>query len=253
MNALEVSKLSYEYPDGTVAIRDLAISLEQNKTVGILGPNGAGKSTFMLHLNGTLRGRGEIIIDGIRLDNSTIKEIRRRVGLVFQDPDDQLFLSSVYDDVAFGPLNMGLSVSEIEDAVKIALTRVNMEKFAHKPAHHLSFGQKKLVAMATVLSMDPSIMVLDEPSSNLDPRARRNMIKLLQNLDVTKIISTHDMDLAWEICDMVVIMYEGRIVRTAATKDILTDEEMLVGYGLEAPVAARLDKAGRKESGSDER
>lgn len=239
MKAIEIANLSFSYPDGTQALKDISVAIEAGRTLGILGPNGAGKSTLLLHLNGILRGEGQIRIDGIDISEDNLRVIRRRVGLVFQDPDDQLFLASVYDDVAFGPINLGLGKEAVSEAVTHALKEVGMERFAHKAAYHLSFGQKKLVALATVLAMSPTTMVLDEPSSNLDPRARREMIGLLRTIKATKIISTHDMDLAWSLCEDVVIMQDGGIVASGLTSEIMINERLLLDTGLECPLAAK--------------
>lgn len=233
--AVEIKDLHYSYPDGTEALRGVDLVVEEGESVGIVGPNGAGKSTLLLHLNGILMGRGEVKIFGMPVIKPNLKEIRRRVGLVFQDPDDQLFSPTVFDDVAFGPLNIGLSPEEVEWAVKKALQQVGLEGFEKRSAFHLSFGQKKRAAIATVLSMNPDLLVLDEPSSNLDPRARRELSELLQSLKITKIIVTHDLPFVFENCERVVVMSEGKVVADGEVFSILSDGGLLERYGLELP------------------
>ncbi len=233
--AIEIKNLSYTYPDGTGALKDVNITIDNGEIVGLLGPNGAGKSTLILHLNGTLNGNGQIRVLGLEFSRENLREIRRLVGLVFQDPDDQLFLSTVFDDVAFGPLNMGLSPQEAGERVKDALFQVGMEEVVSKSSHHLSLGEKKRVAIATVLATQPEILVMDEPTSNLDPRTRRNLIGLLKNLPQTKIIATHDMNLAWELCRRAIIMDEGSVVADGIREQVLCNEELLLQYGLELP------------------
>jgi cobalt/nickel transport system ATP-binding protein len=233
--AVEIKSLLYSYPDGTLALRGINLVIEEGESVGIVGPNGAGKSTLLLHLNGILMGNGDIRIFGLPVEKKNLQEIRRRVGLVFQDPDDQLFCPTVFDDVAFGPINMGLSKEEVSLAVSRALREVGVEGKERRPAHHLSYGQKKRVSIATVLSMRPDLLILDEPSSNLDPRARRELSEFLQGLRITKIVVTHDLPFVFENCDRVIILSGGRIVADGDAFDILSDEDLLTEYGLELP------------------
>jgi cobalt/nickel transport system ATP-binding protein len=233
--AVEINKLVYSYPDGTLALRGVNLTIEEGESVGIVGPNGAGKSTLLLHLNGILMGRGEVRIFGLPVDKQNLREIRRRVGLVFQDPDDQLFSPTVFDDVAFGPMNMGFSREEVAAAVSRALQEVGVTGQEKRSAHHLSYGQKKRVAIATVLSMNPDLLVLDEPSSNLDPRARREFSELLQGMKITKILVTHDLPFVFENCDRVVVMSGGKVAADGEAFDILSNEELLSEYGLELP------------------
>jgi len=233
--AVEIRDLHYAYPDGTVALRGVNLLVEEGESVGIVGPNGAGKSTLLLHLNGILTGRGEIRIFGLPVEKKNLQEIRRRVGLVFQDPDDQLFSPTVYDDVAFGPMNMGLSRQEVAAAVDRALREVGLAGLEKRSAYHLSFGQKKRAAIATVLSMNPDLLVLDEPSSNLDPRARREFSELLQGMRITKIVVTHDLPFVFENCERVVVMDGGKVVADGEVFSILSDEEILKAHGLELP------------------
>lgn len=233
--AVEAQDLHFAYPDGTEVLRGVGFTIRQGDSVAIIGPNGAGKTTLLLHLNGILRGTGNLHIFGLAVEDKNLREIRRQVGVVFQDPEDQLFLTSVAQDVAFGPANMGLEKDEIALRVKEALAAVGMQGYADRPAHHLSFGQKKRVATATVLAMRPEILVLDEPSSNLDPKSRRQLIHILQDLPVTKIIVTHDLPVAYELCERALILAEGRIVADGPTEDILLDEALLAAHDLELP------------------
>jgi cobalt/nickel transport system ATP-binding protein len=233
--AIEMKGVRFAYPDGTLALDGIDLVVEEGESVGVVGPNGAGKSTLLLHLNGILRGGGEVSIFGLPVKKENLKEIRRRVGLVFQDPDDQLFSPTVFDDVAFGPVNMGLPVEEVKREVKRALAAVGMEGTEKRSAHHLSFGQQKRVSIATVLSMRPDLLVLDEPSSNLDPRARRELSELLQGLPITKVVVTHDLPFVFEICDRVVVLEGGKVAADGEAFSILSDEEMLARHGLEMP------------------
>jgi len=233
--AVEMQDVEYTYPDGTPALRGVDLAIEAGESVALIGPNGAGKSTLLLHLNGILRGRGEVRIFGLAVSQDNLREIRRRVGLVFQDPDDQLFLTTVAEDVAFGPLNMGLSRAEVADRVHQALEAVGMAHAGDRAAHHLSFGERKRVATATVLAMRPELLVLDEPSSNLDPRGRRGLIELLNRLPVTRLVVTHDLPYAYESCTRAVILAEGRVAGDGPIEQILSDEDLLQRYGLELP------------------
>ncbi|GFP22759.1 cobalt/nickel transport system ATP-binding protein [Candidatus Hakubella thermalkaliphila] len=233
--AIEIRNLRYTYPDGTQALKDVNLRVENGESVAIIGPNGAGKSTLLLHLNGILKGEGEVKIFGLSVSNSNIKEVRRRVGLVFQDPDDQLFCPSVFDDVAFGPINMGLPHDEVILRTEMALGAVGLPGFEKKSAYHLSLGQKKRAAIATVLSMQPDILAIDEPSSNLDPRSRRELIKVLRSLPVTKILITHDLPFVVEICKRTIIMDEGKVVADGKVEEIFSDGALLEIHGLEIP------------------
>jgi cobalt/nickel transport system ATP-binding protein len=233
--AIETKNLRFSYPDGTEVLRGIDLTVRQGESVALIGPNGAGKSTLMLHLNGILRGQGELRLFGLPVEGKNLREIRRMVGVVFQDPEDQLFLTSVAQDVAFGPGNLGLDKAEIADRVHEALAAVGMEGSGQRAAHHLSFGQKKRVAVATVLAMHPELLVLDEPLSNLDPRAHRHLVAILLALPVTKIIATHDLPAAYELCERVIILDEGRIVADGPTQTLLADQELLAAHGLELP------------------
>jgi len=233
--AVEIRGLSFQYPDGHVALRDVSLCIQPGERVALVGPNGAGKSTLMLHLNGILSGSGAARVQGLDVREPHLKRIRALVGLVFQDPDDQLFSPRVLDDVAFGPLYMGLPAHEVQHRVAEALARVGMSEYADRPSHHLSAGEKKRVAIATVLSMDPALLALDEPTAGLDPRARRQLIELLQTMPQTLIASTHDMRLVKELFPRMVILDKGQVVADGPTADLLADAHLLYAHGLEAP------------------
>ena len=236
---IEVRGLRFAHPGGATALDGVELTIGAGERVAVLGPNGAGKTTLMLHLNGIHRATaGEVRIGGEVVDTSDrrrLAEVRRRVGLVFQDPDDQLFMPSVRDDVAFGPANLGLAPDVIEARVESALRAVGMLDFAARPPHHLSFGQRRRVAVATVLAMEPEILVLDEPSSNLDPASRRELAEILDSLDVTILMVTHDLPYALQLCERAVILADGRIVADGATASILTDAELMGRHRLELP------------------
>ncbi len=235
---VDVRDLRFAYPDGRRALRGINLRLRREEKVAIIGPNGAGKSTLMLHLNGLLHGSGEVNVMGrtvVEGDARGLREIRALVGLVFQDPDDQLFSPTVYDDVAFGPIYMGLPKEEIDRRVADALRQVGLDGYAERMPFHLSGGEKKRAAIATVLSMRPELLALDEPSAGLDPRARRGLIRLLDELDQTVLITTHDMHMVREIFPRSVIVDGGVVVADAPTAAILDDQELLERHGLEFP------------------
>lgn len=232
---LQVSNLSFSYPDGQVALRNVNLNLCEGEKAALVGPNGAGKSTLMLHLNGILGKNADIAISGLSLDTKNLPSIRALVGLVFQNPDDQLFSPTVFDDIAFGPLHMGLPEDQVYQRVEEALASVGMEGFGDRLSHHLSVGQKKRIAIATVLSMRPQILVLDEPSAGLDPRARRSLINLLRDLTITQLVSTHDLRMAQELFPRMIIMDEGQIVADGPTVELLENESLLEEHGLEKP------------------
>jgi cobalt/nickel transport system ATP-binding protein len=234
-SVVEVRDLHFSYPDGHVALRGVSLKLCPGDKVALVGPNGAGKSTLMLHLNGILDGRGAIDVGGLRLTRGNLPVIRAMVGLVFQNPDDQLFSPTVFEDVAFGPLHMGLPEAEVIARVDSALDAVRMSSYRDRLSHHLSVGEKKRIAIATVLSMEPKILILDEPSAGLDPRARRTLINLLRELPITMLVSTHDMKLVQELFPRTVVMDHGQIVADGLTSDILENEALLTEHGLEKP------------------
>lgn len=228
--------LKHIYPDGTVALQDISFRIEHGESVGIIGANGAGKSTLLLHLNGYLSATsGDIVIGDDRLSKENLSIIRRTVGMVFQDPEDQLFMPTVYDDVAFGPMNLGLSEEEIESRVTEALKRVEAAELRDKPPYHLSGGEKKRVAIATVLSMLPEILVLDEPTNGLDPHARRQLIALLKAFHHTRIVTSHDLDMVLELCDRTIVLHEGKVMADGPTLEIFQNDELLKTCRLEKP------------------
>jgi len=233
---LEVRGLAYAYPDGHQALFGVDLHVHAGERVALLGPNGAGKTTLVLHLNGILTaGAGSVAVSGLPVGKDTLREVRRRVGIVFQDPDDQLFLGTVRQDVAFGPANLGVRGAELDRRVTEALDRVGMADFVDRPPHHLSFGQRRRVAIATVLAMDPEILVLDEPSSNLDPASRRELADILRSLDVTVLMVTHDLPYALELCPRSVVLSDGVVMADAATYDVLTDDDLMRAHRLELP------------------
>jgi cobalt/nickel transport system ATP-binding protein len=234
--ALDVRHVTFSYPDGHRALADCSLSVAPGERVALLGPNGAGKTTFVLHLNGVLTPtHGTVHVRGLPVERSNLREIRRRVGIVFQDPDDQLFMPTVGDDVAFGPRNLGLSGPATEARVGAALAAVGMEDYSHRPPHHLSFGQRRRVALATVLAMDPEILVLDEPSSNLDPAGRRELAAILASLDLTLVMVSHDLPYALELCPRAVLINGGAIVADGPTRTILSDGALMAANRLELP------------------
>ena len=234
--ALDVRGLAFAYPDGHQALYGVDLAVGVGQRVAVLGPNGAGKTTLMLHLNGILSGgAGTVDVHGLRVTKANLPEIRRRVGIVFQDPDDQLFMPTVAEDVAFGPANLGLRGPELDARVEEALTAVSLVDLADRPPHHLSYGQRRRAAVATVLAMRPELLVLDEPSSNLDPASRRELAEILLSLDLTVLMVTHDLPYALQLCPRAVILDEGQIVADLPTRDVLGDPELLAQHRLELP------------------
>lgn len=237
--SVRVSDLHYAYPDGNKALHGVSLTIGKSERVALLGPNGAGKTTLVMHLNGILSPTsGSINIAEFTLDSSNkeiTKKVREKVGIVFQDPDDQLFMPTVFEDVAFGPTNMGLSASEIESRSVTALEMVGMLALKERAPHHLSFGQRRRVAVATVLAMEPEILILDEPSSNLDPASRRELSEILLALDVTILMVTHDLPYAFEICERSLILNQGEIVADDTTIKLLRNEKLLAENRLELP------------------
>lgn len=233
---VDVNDLRFRYPDGFDALKGISLRMDGGEKVALIGPNGAGKSTFMLHLNGiNAPSSGSVAIGGLAVRRENLGSIRAQVGLVFQDPDDQLFSPTVYDDVAFGPVHMGLKKEEVDERVTRALAEVGLSGFEKRLPHHMSIGQRKRAALATVLSMSPSVLVLDEPSAGLDPRGRRELIHLLRDLPQTMLVSTHDMKLVAEVFPRTVIMDAGEIVADGPTAQLLGDRELLEAHGLEQP------------------
>ncbi|MBN1366940.1 MAG: ATP-binding cassette domain-containing protein [Dehalococcoidales bacterium] len=229
---INITDLSYSYPDGQKALEGVSLKIIRGETVGLLGPNGAGKSTLLLHFNGILHSNGAVQVLGRAIKDNNLGFIRSKVGLVFQNPDDQLFSPTVFDDVAFGPLNMGCTKAEVLQTVQRALEWVGMAGYENRSPHHLSWGERKRVAIATVLAMSPEILVLDEPSSNLDPRGKWALIDLLKKLPQTKIIASHDLELVQDLCQRIVILDRGRIVADGNKAGILSDTSLLALHGL---------------------
>ncbi len=235
-DSLHIERLAYAYPDGHQALFGVDLRIARGERVALLGPNGAGKTTLVMHLNGILTGgQGAVKVAGLDVTAANLREIRRRVGIVFQDPDDQLFMPTVRDDVAFGPANLGLRGAELDARVEHALAQVELLDLADRPPHHLSFGQRRRAAVATVLSMEPEIIVLDEPSSNLDPASRRELATVLTGLDVTMLMVTHDLPYALELCPRSVILSGGVIVADGPTAQVLADADLLAANRLELP------------------
>jgi cobalt/nickel transport system ATP-binding protein len=235
-HSIEIENLHYAYPDGYQALRGVSLKIEPCEKVALVGPNGAGKSTLILHLNGILVSKlGRVQSAGLEINGTNLGRVRARVGLVFQSPDDQLFSPMVFDDVAFGPLYQGLPEAEVRQRVAEALAAVHMSDYAGRVSHHLSMGEKKRIAIATVLSMKPEVLVLDEPTAGLDPRARRALIRLLDELPITMLASTHDLLMVRELFPRMIIMDEGCIVADGLTDLLLKDQALLEAHGLELP------------------
>lgn len=238
--SLRISGLAYAYPDGHQALFGVNLEIQKGERVALLGPNGAGKTTLVLHLNGIIpTQQGSVSVAGAVVDaknKESLKHIRERVGIVFQDPDDQLFMPTVFEDVSFGPYNFGLRGDDLKRVVTDALAKVGMLEFADRPPHHLSFGQRRRVAVATVLAMNPEILVLDEPSSNLDPASRRELAAILKELNVTILMVTHDLPYALELCERSVILSGGVIAADEKTADLFAKKDLLAKHRLELPV-----------------
>ena len=229
---VQIKKLSFSYPDGTAALEDVSLDIFRDEKVALLGPNGAGKSTLLLHFNGMFSSNGNVRILGIKLEKKNVKSIRQKMGLVFQNPDDQLFCPTVFDDVAFGARNLGLSEDLVAQRVEQALGAVGLDGFEQHSAFHLSFGEKKRLSIATILAMDSEILVLDEPTSNLDPRGKKDITKLLREIGGTQIIVTHDLSLVRDLCERVIVLSKGRKVADGPTGEVLGDRGFLESHGL---------------------
>jgi cobalt/nickel transport system ATP-binding protein len=241
MTAIEIRHLSFTYPDGHRALKGLNLAVERGECLGLVGPNGAGKSTLLLHLNGLIPSpNGAVRILGEAINKQSLPGVRQKVGLVFQNPDDQLFCPTLFEDVAFGPLNSRVPAGEIPGRVAQALKKVGLEGFEQRSPHHMSVGEKRKASLATILSMDPEIIVLDEPSSNLDPRSRKELIRLLASFTETRIVATHDLELVLQLCDRVALMDRGVVVALGLPEEVLSDEELLKSHGLELPEILRL-------------
>ncbi len=239
---IEINGLGFHYPDGTAALVDVDLHIHQGERVALLGPNGAGKTTLILHMNGIhLPQTGSVAVSGYPVTDGNLLDIRRRVGIVFQDPDDQLFMPTVRDDVAFGPANLGLAGRALEERVDQALAAVEVTDLADRPPSHLSFGQKRRVSIAGVMAMQPEILVLDEPTSNLDPASRIDLTGILDDLDVTQLIVTHDLLYALEVCERSVVIDAGRIVADGPTREVLGDEALLSAHRLALPAGLKIE------------
>lgn len=237
---VEFKDVSFHYPDGTEALRNVHFRITHGESVGIIGANGAGKSTLLQHMNGSLMPTsGSINIGDVLLSPKTRREIRKKIGIVFQNPDDQLFMPTVFDDVAFGPLNLGMDEEHVRERVHHALNMVHCLDLRDKPPHHLSAGQKKAVAIATVMAMEPDIVAMDEPSASLDPRSRRSLIKLLKTFSHSKIITSHDLDLVLDICERCIVLKDGEIVVDGRSAEILVNKQLLEDNNLELPLSVR--------------
>jgi len=235
---VSADQLSFSYPDGTVALRSVSFVIYPGESVGVIGANGAGKSTLLQQLNGVLSPTsGQVQIGDIPVTSATLQEVRRSVGMVFQQPDDQLFMPTVYDDVAFGPLNLGITGQALEQCVFQALDAVSARHLAVKPPYRLSAGEKKRVAIATVLAMHSSVLVMDEPTAGLDPCGRREIMQLLSAFDQTRIITSHDLDMVAQVCSRVLLLHEGEIRADGAPGDILRNTALLAGCRLELPLS----------------
>ena len=243
--SLEIKQLAFAYPDGNQALFGVDLQIAKGERVALLGPNGAGKTTLVMHLNGIHPAQhGEVLIAGEKIDienKVALKRIRSQVGIVFQDPDDQLFMPTVREDIGFGPYNLGLRGYELDQAINNALAQVGMLDFIDRAPHHLSFGQRRRIAVAGVLAMKPEILVLDEPSSNLDPASRRELAEILKSLEITLLMVTHDLPYALELCPRSLILSGGKIVEDRNTRELLKDEQTLEKYRLELPVGFKVD------------
>lgn len=247
--AIEVDDLSYSYPDGTLALDEVNFSLKRGESMALLGPNGAGKSTLLLHLNGLLRGAGKVRIWNKEVSEENLRWVRGQVGMVFQDPDDQLFMSTLAEDVAFGPANIGLPEEQVRERVEWALQSVGLAGLSGKVPHHLSFGQRKRAAFATVLSMKPSIMVLDEPTSNLDPQSKLEMVCLIreqQRNGAAIVTATHDVNLVALLADRVLLL-DKRVMAEGTVPEIMSQRDLMDDLGLEMPIIADLFQSMKEE------
>jgi cobalt/nickel transport system ATP-binding protein len=233
---LQIDRINVKYSDGNQALDQVSLSIEDGQTVGLVGANGAGKSTLLMTLVGLLSiETGHILLDSIEINKKNLGQLREKIGIVFQNPDDQLFMSNVYDDIAFGPRNYGKGETQIKEKISDIMHRLGVEHLRDHNSHKLSGGEKRIIAIATILVMEPSYLLFDEPSSFLDPKTRRKLMELLKGLTMTKLIATHDLDMALELCDKIIILKDGKIFAEGKTKDILTNEALLLEAGLELP------------------
>lgn len=233
-NAIEFKNFSYKYPDGTSALSNIDLAIPHGERVALIGPNGAGKSTLLLAMSVFIHGEGDMNVDGIKASSKNAKQIRSSIASVLQNPDEQLFMPTLFDDIAFGPLNMGLSRDQVTERTLKALKTVGLEGMEKKAPHHLSAGQKRAAAIATILSMDPKIITMDEPDTSLDPRSRNKLIDLLKSLPQTLIIATCSMNFAARLCDRAILVNNGTIIADGQTNQIMTDKTLMENHGLEA-------------------
>ena len=235
---IEVQDIRFAYPDGRVALEDVSFHVAPGETVGLIGPNGAGKSTLLLHLNGLLglpRARGRIVIGGVPVESERLPEVRRLAGLLFQDPDDQIFCPSVWEDVAFGPEQLGLSGAALNERVLASLGEVGLEGYGERVPHHLSLGEKRRVCLAGVLACEAQVLLLDEPTANFDPRGRREFMALCRRLPMAKLIATHDLEMVLALCTRVILLDQGRVVCDGPAREVLSNEPLMLRHGLEKP------------------
>lgn len=238
--SIKIEDLYYEYPDGYEALRGIDLTLYKGESLGIVGANGAGKSTLLLQLTGiNYPSKGKIEVNSMEINKKNLAQIRKDIGFVFQNPEDQLFTTSIYDDVAFGPKNYKLSKEEVDKRVNEALEKVGILDLKDRAPYRLSGGQQNLAAIATAISMEPSILIMDEPTAALDPRARRRLINLLNSFDYTKIVASHDLDMILDTCDRTIVLKDGQIVADGKTKDILLDEKLMDECNLELPLSCQ--------------
>ncbi len=237
LNDIKIEKLFFAYSNGITVLHDISFRVERGETIGLVGANGAGKSTLLKLLVGLADGyQGSIRYDGLLVEKKNLAAIRAKLGYVFQDSENQLFLSTVYEDVAFGPRNYGYSEEEVDKRVMEALQKVHLEDIKNRQIYRMSGGQKKLAAIATILSMEPEVMLLDEPSVALDPRNRRNLIHILNEIEETKIIASHDLDMIWDTCERTILLSQGKVIKDGKTREILRDRNLLEANGLELPL-----------------
>lgn len=238
--SIRMTRLNYSYPDGTKALTDIDLDVRPGERVAIVGPSGAGKSTLLLHLNGVLTGSGSIKVLNLNLESSNLREIRKSVGLLFQDPNDQLFCPTVFEDIAFGPMNLGVPADDVPQRVEKALRDSGLEQsIRSRSSHHLSLGERRRVSLATVLAMNPAILGMDEPTSNLDPRNRRHLVDVVSALGATLVIATHDLEFVLDVCSRTVVMDRGKIWADGGTHAILSDAHLMETHGLEVPMSLK--------------
>lgn len=236
---ISIKNLSFRYHDGSDALQNISLSINENEKIAFVGGNGAGKSTLLLHLNGILMGDGDLKIIGLELIKKNLKEIRKNTGLLFEDPDDQLFCPTVFEDIAFGPLNLELKEDEIKKRVTDSLSKVGLDGFENRSPHHLSYGEKKRIALATLFAMNPKILALDEPTSNLDPKSRRKLIEILKSFNGTVILATHDLECVLELCNRAIVLKDGQILKDGDSRTILSDEKLMIESDLEVPLSLK--------------